>query len=212
MIKLLNILCFLIIGVNDTSVIDEYLQKNLTDFNSYEYEIVTDIKNDFTIDEDRKHRLGNGYMHLPVLLIVNDNYEKKSSVTLKIKLYKEVLVAAKDIKAGEEIHESDFVKQLKNISRSRSKVISDESLLVYKKAKRNIHKGDLLSINMLRDIPLVKRGDMVNAFLEMGTVVVSFRASSRGIGSKGDRIRIERDDKRIFIAEVVDKNNVKIIE
>ncbi len=200
------------VGLNDTSVIDDYLRRSLIDFHSYEYEIVTDVKSNFAIDEERKFSLRNGYMHVPVLLLVNKNHEKKSSITLKVKLFKKVLVANKDIQAGDEITLNDFNQEIREITNTRSKVVTDYSSLENKKAKRRLDKGDLLHERMLSEIPLISRGDIINAFLEYGSVVISFKASSRGVGSKGDKIRVERDDKRIFIAKVIDKNNVKIIE
>ncbi|MGD8777634.1 MAG: flagellar basal body P-ring formation chaperone FlgA [Ignavibacteria bacterium] len=212
MMNLLNILCFLFVGLNGTSVIDEYLQKNLKGFNSYEYEIVTDVKSEFKIDETREFGLRNGYMYIPVELLVSQDYSKKSSITLKVKLFKNVLVAGKDLHASEEISPNDFILELRDIPDTRLKVVSTFSYIENKKARRNIDKGDVLTKGMLTDIPLIDRGDIVNAFFEYGTVIVSFRVSSRGVGSKGDRIRVERDDKRVFIAEVVNKNNVKIIE
>ena len=53
---------------------------------------------------------------------------------------------------------------------------------------------------------------MVNAFAQYGSVEVEFKVKAREEGSAGDIIRVVRDDRQMFSAEIIDSSTVKILE
>jgi flagella basal body P-ring formation protein FlgA len=119
-------------------------------------------------------------------------------------------VASRDIKKGEIFSLSDFTAEVKDVSAYGDQVISDKNEIENCRANIAIRKGDVLIERMVEAVPLIKRGNEVMVYAEYGSVVVNFPAIAREDGVKGEKIRVIRDDKRMFRAEVIDSKNVII--
>ena len=79
-------------------------------------------------------------------------------------------------------------------------------------AKVSIAEGTLLEKWMIKESPAIGQAEVVNAFAQFGSVKVEFKVKAREEGKPGDIIRVVRDDKRMFSAEVIDSSTVKILE
>ncbi len=208
---------FLFVGARgQANSFDKYLKKELKDYNSFSYEVVTlprsvkslDDKR-LAIDDERELRMQKGFAYVPALVKVGSE-TNKCIVTLKVKLYKDVLVANRKIKKGEAFSPFDFKVEMRDVSLIGGKIVSGKEDLNNYRADITINKGDVLTERMIEAIPLIKRGDEVTVFAQYGSVVVNFPAIAREDGVKGEKIRVIRDDKRMFRAEVVDSKSVII--
>jgi len=214
MIKLLSILILLMFphGLR-TGAIEEYLKANLINYDSFEYRLLpTEANlNKMSIDESREFILKNKYGYIPVV-VKGKNGERKSLITVRLKLMKKVLVANRLIRRGESISSGDFTFREEDVTGLRfpplTSFTEDENL----KSKINIREGEILTRNMIEKGAAIFAGNKVKAVYASGAVVVTFDAEARSAGRVGEVIRVKRNDGIIFKGKIINKNEVKIVE
>ncbi len=204
-------------GSNIEKKINDYLKNQLKNYTKFEYSIVSlprSIRmnnNSFYVAADKGFKFNNGYGYVPVYIKTRGNKTKESVITVKLKLYKDVLIANQDIKAGTKLKSTMFNIKTQNVVKLFSKPLTDINGLADYEVKRKIKKGSILQEDMVKDIPVVELGNPVIAYKIVGNVEISFKAKARNSGRKGDKIFVAAN-KRIFKGVVVNKNYVKIIE
>lgn len=220
MISWLISILLLLNGSEKSSELNTYLASKLTEFKRYEYEIVSIPKSIESIDDqkvvfnkEREFKLNYGLAHIPVKVKVNDKQFTSSYITVRLKLYDDVLVSVKKIKNGSTLSKADFVLEEREITRLRYKPIKSWDKINTYRASRNIRKDVILIEYMAETIPDIEIGDKVYAYSTIGSVTVSFPVTTRQEGRVGEVIRVVRnDDNRMFKAEVVEKGKLKIVE
>lgn len=198
--------------LSNNNVIDNYLKDHLKDFKRYEYEIPKNYTEKIFPDENREFKLEKNYAYMPVNFILNNGEKKQGIVTLKVKLYDDVLVSIRDIKKNEELSISDFQIEEKEITSLRSEPILDFGNIDKYRMRISVSSNTVVEKNMIEQIPDIKIGDNLNAVFNKGVVNISFSAVARAEGIIGDIIKIRTDDKKIFKAEIINFNTVKIVE
>lgn len=198
--------------LSNNNVIDNYLKDHLKDFKRYEYEIPKNYTEKISPDENREFKLEKNYAYMPVNFILNNGEKKQGIVTLKVKLYDDVLVSIRDIKKNEELSISDFQIEEKEITSLRSEPILDFGNIDKYRMRISVSSNTVIETNMIEQIPDIKIGDNLNAVFNKGVVSISFSAVARAEGIIGDIIKIRTDDKKIFKAEIINFNTVKIVE
>lgn len=194
------------------SQLDEYLKKNLTAYKDFKYEIVQMPQkfihaeilktNDFNI---------NGNMaYIPVEVTMPGNRVAKSIISIRLKLFKNVLVAVKQINYKERLVQSDFNIEKKDITQIRGNAVDSLKNIESFRSKITIKPGDVLVMQAIETIPVINAGDKVKASLISGSVYISTEATARQEGRPGDIIQIVTKDKKIFKAKVIDSQNVLI--
>ncbi len=214
MINLLYILILLMFphGLR-TDAIKEYLHANLINYDSFEYRLLPTESNikSMSIDESREFVLKNKYGYIPVI-IKGKNGERKSLITVRLKLMKKVAVANRLIRRGENISPEDFTIREADVTGLRfPPVISlrDKGNL---KSKVNIREGEILTRNMIEQGEIIYAGNKVKAVYSTGAVMVTFDAEARSAGKVGEVIRVKRNDGIIFKGKIINKYEVKIVE
>lgn len=208
---------FLIFGNILAVNIDTVLSEKLKGYKHFSYQIKSlptyiDTINDpnLSVDPDRSIRIKNGFVYLPVKILLDSGKEIKSIITLKVKLYQDVLMASRSIKSGEILNGSDFFVIEKDVAKFSSTPLTSFSQLTEARASRNINKEAILTDNMVKSIPIIQRGDRLNAALINGSVQISFFVTAREEGYIGENIKIVRDDRKIFHGKVIDSDHVII--
>ena len=79
-----------------------YLDENLKSFVKYEYQIVTMPKSfsKIEINYEKQFRLSKNYSYVPVEIINKNNSVSQSLIIVRLKLYKNVFLASKNINKG----------------------------------------------------------------------------------------------------------------
>lgn len=215
--KLLYIL-ILSVSLNAGNGIEEYIKNILAGYVKYDYELVSkpigiESINDehLVIDNSKGYRINGKYLYLPVLVSVN-GIEKSSYLTLSVQLYQEVFVAVKEIKRDEKLTPEMFKQELKEVSKIRIEPVYDLFNITEYRSKVNIEAGEVLTKNLIEGNPIVHAGEIISAYSEYENLSITFQVKARDNGVFGEKIRVVRDDNKIFIAEVIDSKNVKIIE
>ncbi len=201
--------------VGGNSEIDNYLKSKLSNYNRYNYEIVSPKNIELEtlkLDDSREFKLESNYAYCPVSFVSENGTSRQGVVTLRVKLYKEVFVASRKIMKNEELNLLDFQLVEKEVSTMRVEPIYDFENNNRYRARMNITPESVLGTNMVEQIPDVQIGDNLNAIYNKGIVNISFRALARTEGIVGDIIKIKTDDKKIFRAQIISFNTVKIVE
>lgn len=207
---------FLLINPSDKDFknnIAAYLSDHLKAYEKYEYQILkmpsgySSIK----IIYEKDFRIAGKLGYLPVL-IEKDNHSFQSYISIKLKLYKEVLVAARNLNRKEDLSKSDFIISLQDVAGKNGKLFTDiESINTYR-SKKNLKEGDIITENDIENIPVIKIGDKIMASVVQGNVMIQFDAVSKQEGGVGDLIKIISSDNKKFKAKVVDFKNVIVYE
>ncbi|MBK7104417.1 MAG: flagellar basal body P-ring formation protein FlgA [Ignavibacteriae bacterium] len=212
MILAIKILLGILLLSNSNEVIENYLKKHLSNFKKYEYEITKPGNKNIIPDESREFKLENNYAYVPVNYFMQNGETKQGIITLKMKLYQDVLVSTRNINKDEELNLGDFIIEEKEITSLRTEPILNFDNINKFRARINISSESVIGKNMVEVIPDVKIGDNVNAVYSKGIIHISFNAAARTEGKVGDVIKIRTEDKKIFKAVIINYNTVKIVE
>jgi len=198
--------------------LENYLRKNLSSFDSFEYEIISrqwdQKKNKAEIIEDTPLLIKGDLAYVQIKLVHN-NEELRTILNLRLKLYKNLLLSTKLIKKDEPLSQEDFHLTKINVAELNGTPFTSFDELNQYEVKISINPGTVLINEITKKKPLVFAGDKIAAILERGNVSVSTEAFSKQEGAKGDVIKIEipvNGSRKLFKAKVEDLNKVIIIE
>lgn len=194
--------------------IQAYLSKHLGDYNKIEYKIISPKKiklSSCEFDDSRSFKTDGSYAYVPIQLSKN-GVTKNSLLTLKLKLFKNVLVSNRTIRKKENLNLNDFQMIEKEVSELRFEPIDVNNTVNQFRSKFKISKNSILQQSMIEKIPDVRVGDRVEAMFVNNSVNIRFSVTARSEGIVGDIIRIKRDDNKIFKSKIINNTTVKIIE
>ena len=186
----------------------KYLQKQFPEFEKIEMQLQKNFSSDekIIVDYSRNILLGRGTAIIPVIA-TKGKKTSSSIVSVKVQLYKKLLVANRNIERKEVLAKSDFETQVVDVTKLNGNPVSVDFLLTDYRIKSFVKKGEILLEEKLEKIPLVSVGDKVNAEVKNGNVTISTEAFARQHGSKGDLIELVSSNK-IIKARIVDANKV----
>lgn len=194
--------------------LQKYLAKTFSSYEKIEFQIEDKLimNSRIVIDDNREARLNKNLVYVPVKLISRNKSESNSFVTVRVKLFRTVLVSNQDIQKDEMLSSFQFRKELKDVALLNGTVFSDEELPVASKSKIKIKEGMVLLNEMFEKNPDVLPNDRLVLHVGRNGVDITTEVTSREKGSIGDIIRVLSDQKKIFTAKIIDKYNVLLIE
>lgn len=164
---------------------------------------------DLKIDFPQNKRLSSNSA-VPFDVYNKGRFEKKIYLQSKIKVNKNILVSAGKIKKGGIISDSDIAFLNKDLLLLPDSVFFDPSLVLGKQAKTYIPSGTILLDWMIRGVPVVKKGDIVEVSAKVNGVIVTSKAEAVEDGYLKDMIKIKNlNTKRIIGAIVINSNKVQ---
>ncbi len=121
-----------------------------------------------------------------------------------------VFIALEDIPKGSPIRPEQFKVEERFMKTIPSDLrLSPEDFEKYIASTR-ITKGTMLRRSLLKEVPAVRSGDMVDVVYRIGTLEVNFQALAVDSGTVGRIIRIRREDK-ILRARVLSRGKVEVL-
>ncbi len=198
--------------------IKEYLSQKLKGYSKWDYTVLTDVdrlkrdNSNLDIDLQKEFQIRGGYGYIPVKENGNSNSSSSTFITVKLNLYKGVLVAARKINAGTNLTEADFELVEKNVAILKEEPVENFESIEGCSAKMNIQKDVVLLKQMIRSSKAIKIGDEITALYSAAGVEISFSAKARTEGSVGEKIQIVSKDNKTFQAKIIDAGNVIIVE
>lgn len=214
MLYLLNIIILFSLNGNDfRDSLKDYLTKQLSMYDSFDYEIMQMPKDysSLSIVGGTALTLSRNIVSVPVLL-VKENKKTESFIKVKLHLYKNVVTVRNKIRSRSDLNASDF--EVKSLDVSLLKGIPFTSLeeISSFRTKIALNPGTILVREVLEAKPVIQSGDLVKASLTNGNVTVTIEANARQEGAPGEIIRVVTQNKKQYKAKVVDSSNVNILE
>ncbi len=200
----------LLLPQNIEDDIQKYLNAHFSEYDKVEYQSVSNMNlNDIEIDFSRTLVHKSDFVFLPVMLKSN-NRELNSVIRLKIKLFKNVFVAKKDIPFNSSISKDDFNYQLEEVNRLRGNLVNKELSFNNYKTKFSIKKGEVLVLENLYEIPAVKSGDKLQLEVLKGAVQIYYEGIARQNGKIGEIIDVLAANNEILKAKVISSQKVLV--
>ncbi|MEJ5261723.1 MAG: flagellar basal body P-ring formation chaperone FlgA [Ignavibacterium sp.] len=211
MILLLIILLTLSISAQDlNSDVEKYLYQRLSGFDKIEYSILNDLKqNNHVIDYNRELKIKGNIAYLPIKISENGKWTN-SILTLQLKLYKQVPVASREIQRKENLDDNSYTLQSVDVSSLKSRVVELSDLQKSLRAKVIIKQGEILTQDLVEEIPVIHSGSKVVAECIKGSVVVSTEAIARQDGKMNQIIDVLTSSNELLKAKVISSQKVLI--
>jgi len=189
-----------------------YLNTKLTSYERVEFTITKMPKNfkSIKINNERELKLIKNNAYVSVKIYDGRGNESLALITLKVKLFKKVLVANKKINANEILTPSMFKIKFEDVSQIDAGLVEEKDLELYK-SRFIIKEGSILSLGMVEIIPAVNSGDKVVMHTGKNGVEVSLEALAKEDGLVGDIIRVQANN-RVFKAKIIDKYNIMLVD
>lgn len=141
----------------------------------------------------------------------NGKLLREDSVRVRMEVLMDVVVSARALNAGSVIDAGD----VKLLSRWHDTMppnrLSGLKEAVGKKISTSVRPNMEITRNILRDCPLIKRGEPVRIVLDSGQLRVTATGISQEDGLKGEVIRVlNSSSKRVIHARVIDNALVRV--
>ncbi len=190
------------------------LEAEFSSHKKVEFEVVKAPKNyrSIKLKENENINIIGKTAYVPIISTDKRGKKKRTTLSVRVKIYDDVFVAIKDVKKREELQAADFQLLEKDISSVHGHIVLSLGEVLGKRADRFIRKGDILTTESFENMPVVFPGDRLSANSIVGHVQISFSAIAKQEGGIGDIIRIKTSKNEIFKAEVIDYKNVLIVE
>ena len=140
-------------------------------------------------------------------IFVKDNREKRVYFKYKIDAKVPVLVANYDISSHTALDSTMFTQTMIRFTNFYDKPVVDVSGM---ESKVFIPRGKILIRRLVRKIPLIHRGDMVQAVAKDDGIELFLSVKALSDGSRGEIIRVKRDGYKILKAKVISSAKVEI--
>jgi len=140
-----------------------------------------------------RERTGQGFLgnvFLTAQVNVNGKTVRNISLSGEVLLQKEVIRAARKIDRGTVIAKDDLaftVEKIKDVRPDSNPRLED---IVGKRATRNIQAGQILTIPMMQDIPMVQKGKQVVIRADNGLITVTTVGVVQENGQQGDQVKV----------------------
>lgn len=211
MILLLVILIFISASAqNFNSEVEKYLNQKLIGYDKIEYSIINDLKqNNYTIDFSRELKIKRNIAYLPVKVFERNKWSN-SILTLQLNLYKLVPVASRKINRKENIDQKSYTLQSVDVSTIKSRIVDLSELQKSLRAKSLIKQGEIITQDLIEEIPAIQSGSKVIAECIKGSVVISTEAIARQDGKMNEIINVLTSSNELLKAKVINSQKVLI--
>ncbi|HGJ65606.1 TPA: flagellar basal body P-ring formation protein FlgA [bacterium] len=207
-----------IVSFEEVKIAGENFFKNLVSKNAivnaqpaYEMRpiILPDGDIDIKVESVSKYPV-NGNFSLNFIFSIDGCECEKRLIPFKVEVIDNVVVSAKQIDLNSVIKEDDLIITSKDIGLS-SDVFYKKDDIIGKNAKKNISKGSFITSDMIKQVPIIKQGDLITILVESASLKISTQGKAMENGIKDQVIRIINiSSLKELQAQVVDKNTVKI--
>lgn len=159
-----------------------------------------------------RHISYNGPTVVKVNVSVDGRKVATEAVKLNIKLYKEVVVAAKTILRQETLTADNLKTERRDINRLPFEFLTDVNKAAGLTARRNIPLGTVLSSSMLDRPIVVKRGDKVTIVAKVDGTQITAPGQAMQDGSENQIIKVQNlNSQKVITAKIIDASTVSVI-
>jgi len=141
--------------------------------------------------------------------LVDGREAASAVVALTVRVFADVLVAARDLARGEPLGPADLRRVTLETTRMRGRTLS--AFLPDRTLRRALREGSVVLEEDLVPVVLVKRGELVTMRLQRGPLRLAARGQARSDGTRGSVIAVMNvDTKRVIQARVAGPQLVEV--
>jgi len=145
---------------------------------------------DFSVIEVYRDFKAVGNVIFPILVSTADS-SRKIFVRARVEVFKNIVVAQRRIKRGEEITDEDVVLESRDIAVLPQKYFEDIVYVANTEAKTTIPRNSTIFEWMIKEIPLVHRGDTVAVLITAPNLTVKTKGMALEDGYLGKKIKVK---------------------
>jgi flagella basal body P-ring formation protein FlgA len=131
-----------------------------------------------------------------------DSSGRERSLAVRLVWTQPVLVLTRSVKRGETLKESDFAVRPLRVGRA-GVYASRPSEAAGRSLRKNLSQGEAVALNLLVDVPIIKRGKVVTIVVRSAGVTVKARGEALEDGALGDTIDVRNLSGRAVVKAVV---------
>jgi len=140
-----------------------------------------------------------------------DTVVREETVRVRIEVLTDVVASTHGIARDHIIGPGDVMVTSKWMDTATTGVLTDAGEAVGKKAAMRLNAGTEITRQMLRSVPVVKKGEVVRVVLESGPMVISTVGLCQEDGGRGDLVRVQNlSSKKIIFARVMAQSLVRV--
>ena len=140
-----------------------------------------------------------------------DTFVREETIRVRIEVLTDVVASTHGIPRDHVIGPDDVTVTSKWMDTATTGVLTDAGEVVGKKAAVRLNAGTEITRQMLRSVPVVKKGEVVRIVLESGPMMISTVGLCQEDGGRGDLVRVQNlSSKKIIFARVMAQSLVKV--
>ena len=140
-----------------------------------------------------------------------DTFVREETIRVRIEVLTDVVASTHGIPRDHIIGPGDVTVTSKWMDTATTGVLTDAGEAVGKKAAVRLNAGTEITRQMLRSVPVVKKGEVVRIVLESGPMTISTVGLCQEDGGQGDLVRVQNlSSKKIIFARVMAQSLVKV--
>ena len=135
-----------------------------------------------------------GRMVVPVYLVRDGETVLKTFATATVRVFDSVWVARYLLNRHHVLTAADVDEAMREVTDMTWPAVRSQETLLGKRTKRVVGRGRVIDVDMIEELPLIRRGDRVNIQVIHSNLVVTTVGFARTDGWLGERIRV-RDSR-----------------
>jgi flagella basal body P-ring formation protein FlgA len=140
-----------------------------------------------------------------------DTFIREESIRVRIEVLTDIVASTQGIPRDHVIGPGDVTVTSKWMDTATTGVLTDAGEALGKKATVRLNAGTEITRQMLRSVPVVKKGEVVRIVLESGPMMISTVGLCQEDGGRGDLVRVQNlSSKKIIFARVMAQSLVKV--
>lgn len=183
----------------------------ITEMGSVQDNIVPEGELSFAVDLPYGIRY-NTPTTVSISIMVDGRLYAKTILKFDVRLYQQVVVAARSIAAGETVTAESLKYERMDVGRLVPGYVTDINKLAGLVARRSIPSGLPVNTSMVQKPVLVKRGSTVTIIARINGVEVAVYGQSMQDGCEGQVIRVQNiNSRKTIAAKVIDAGTVEAL-
>jgi flagella basal body P-ring formation protein FlgA len=148
---------------------------------------------EFQVEPPRRRELGLNSWTVTLVTAVG---KEKASVEGNVRAWQTQIYAAKPLGYRQVIREEDVTTQRILVDRLSDEMALSKEQVIGQQASRDIRAGAAINSRLIEPVQLVSLGQLIDVYVERGSVQVKWTAEAREIGSMGQTIRVRKPGTR----------------
>lgn len=153
-----------------------------------------------------------GRVAMEISVLSNGKPARTIRVCGRVEVYKNMPCAARDMRRGEIVKESDIALARMPLSRMSNRLPDSPENIAGMALKHSVRAGQLLTRKIVAPPVVIKRGERVTILAQSPAITIRVPGKAIQPGAAGDFIRVKNlQSRREIVAKVINSRTVKVL-